>query len=148
VVPPIQPVFRKPMVSGLPVSKPSMLPSKSLSTSTTQKPAPITMSFKAVRPEGGTQPELSRFATPVKARLPSTLAFRSPAASRIMAATNPVKPLHGRSASGSMTSSVSGAVRPMTPGKNRSVSAGEAIARPEFSSVSSDLISSGLVRQL
>lgn len=148
VVPPSQPVFRKPMISGLPVMKPSMLPSKSLSTSTTQKPAPITMSFKAVRPEGGTQPELPRFATPVKARLPSTLAFRCPAASRIMAATNPVKPLHGRSASGSMTSSVSGAVRPMTPGKNRSVSAGEAIARPEFSSVSSDLISSGLVRQL
>lgn len=148
VVPPSQPVFRKPMVSGLPVLKPSTLPTKSLTASTTQKAAPITMSFKAVRPEGGLQPELPKFATPVKARLPSTLAFRSPAASRIMAATNPAKPLHGRSASGSMSSSVSGAVRPMTPGKNRSVSAGEAAAagvRPEISSLSVAPTPSGLV---
>lgn len=131
VVPPSQPVFRKPTISGLPILKPSMLPTKSLLTDTAQKAAPtITMAYKAVRPEGGLQPELARFATPVKGRLPSNLAFRSPAMSRVVSATNPAKPIHARSVSGSMTSSVSGAVRPMTPGKNlsRSVSAGESAA--------------------
>jgi hypothetical protein len=149
VVPPSQPVFRKPMISGLPVLKPSMLPTKSPAASTTQKAAlPITMNFKAVRPDASTQADLPRFATPVKGRMPSALAFRSPAASRIMAATNPAKPIGGRSASGSLLSSVSGAVRPATPGKNRSVSAGESTglaARSHFMSASSAAPPSGLV---
>lgn len=148
VAPPSQPVFRKPMISGLPVLKPSLLPTKSLPTSATQKTAPpITMNFKAVRPEAALQPDVPRFATPLKGRMPTTLAFRSPAASRIMAATNPTKPMHGRSASVSLASSVSGAVRPVTPGKVRSVSVGESTgpARSELANGSNTVAPSGLV---
>jgi hypothetical protein len=131
VVPPTQPVFRKPAISGLPTLKPSMLPTKSLSssssTTTSKNVTTITMSYKAARPEAGQPHELPRYATPVKGRLPSSLAFRSPAASRVISASNLAKPIQSRSVSGSMASSALGAVRPATPGKilNRSTAIGE-----------------------
>lgn len=124
ILPPSQPVFRKPTISGLPTLKPSLLPTKSLSSSTSSVPpkpaSTITMSYKAARPEAGYPHELLKYATPVKGRLTSSMGFRSPAASRVISAANPIKPIHGRNVSGNMTASIQGAVRPMTPGKSLS----------------------------
>lgn len=121
IFPPSQPVFRKPTISGLPTLKPSLLPTKSLSSSTSSVPpkpaSTITMSYKAARPEAGHLHELAKYATPVKGRLTSSMGFRSPAASRVIFATNPIKPIHGRNVSGNMPVSIQSAVRPMTPGK-------------------------------
>lgn len=125
VIPPTQPVFRKPVVSNLPVLR---LSTSTMKSSTIQKPAStITATSKAVRPEIASQSEHPKIGTPVRGRLPNTLAFRSPAASRVISASNPAKPIQTRIVSGSLASSTSGAVRPITPGKSnsRSVGAGE-----------------------
>ncbi|GHJ85040.1 hypothetical protein NliqN6_1442 [Naganishia liquefaciens] len=126
VLPPSQPVFRKPTISGLPTIKPSLLPTK-----TPDVPAKIssmmTLNYKATRPEAGHPNELQKYATPLKGRLTSSEGFRSPAATRVISASNPAKPIQSRIVSGNLTASMQGAVRPVTPGKtlNRSVSAQE-----------------------
>lgn len=125
VVAPTQPVFRKPMISNLPVMKPSLSTFKS---STAQKPASnITSSLKAVRPEAASQAEPVKFATPSRGRAPSALAFRSPATFRVVSAGSTVKPIQARTASGTLLSSAAGVTRPVTPGKllYRSVGASE-----------------------
>ncbi|KAJ9092718.1 hypothetical protein QFC19_008643 [Naganishia cerealis] len=115
VAPPTQPVFQKPMISNLPVLKPLVPTMKS---SATQKlTSSITATFKAVRPEITSQNEPIKLGTPVRGRLPSAFAFRSPAASRVLSASNPSKFAQARTASGSLLSSTSGAARPITPAK-------------------------------
>ncbi|KAJ9117528.1 hypothetical protein QFC22_004378 [Naganishia vaughanmartiniae] len=115
VAAPTQPVFRKPMISNLPVMKPSL---STIKSSTIQKPvSSITASLKAVRPEIASQPEHAKFATPMRARAPSGLPFRSPATFRVVSAGSTVKPQQARTASGTLSSSTTGATRPVTPGK-------------------------------
>ncbi|KAJ9098146.1 hypothetical protein QFC21_004475 [Naganishia friedmannii] len=115
VAAPTQPGFRKPMISNLPVMKPSL---STIKSSTTQKPASsIAATLKAVRPETASQPEPAKFATPMRGRVPSALAFRSPGALRVVSDGSTAKPIQARTASGTLFSSTSGAARPVTPGK-------------------------------
>jgi hypothetical protein len=125
VAAPTQPVFRKPLISNLPVMKPSL---STIKSSTMSKPTSnFNATLKAVRPEVTGQPELATYATPIRGRAPSTLAYRSPAAFRVVSAGSVVKPIQARTASGTLFPSAFNAARPSTPGKamHRSIGAGE-----------------------